>query len=1146
MPPFTHLHVHSHFSLLDGLPKIKALVKRAKELGMNSLAITDHGVMYGCVEFFKACKDEGIKPIIGVEAYVAIDKMTEKRPNIDNKNYHLILLAQDFEGYKNLMRLTSKAHLDGFYYKPRIDHELLKRYSKGLIGLSACLKGEVPRAILYKKHEDSIEMIRKYQNIFGAENFYLEMQSHPEIKEQLAVNAELIKLAKVTGAPLVGTNDSHYLKPTDAPAQDVLSCISTGKLVSDTHRMNMTHMDASLKSPEQMIEFFKDTPEAIENTQKIAERCNVDIPLGKFFFPKFILPENHTSDSLLREKALRGLVGRYKLSGEENLSEEKIVALATEKIPEVLSRLNYELDLIKTKGYSAYFLIVSDFAIWANGAGIITTTRGSAAGSVVSYCIGIIQINPLDYNLPFERFLNPFRDSAPDIDTDIEDLRRGEVIDYVVGKYGKDNVAQIITFGSMKAKGAVRDVGRALGKPYAIPDRISKLIPEGSQGFAMTLKRAKEESEDLKKAYDTEPETKEILDLAEKVEGCARHASVHAAGVVISPTELNDFCPLQWDTDNKFIMTQYEMKAVEDVGLVKMDFLGLRNLSMIGKSLEIIERTKGVKIDIYNIPLDDKKTYQMLSKGHTYGVFQLSGDGMTKYLTELKPEKITDIMAMVALYRPGPIASIPEYIRRKNDPSLVTYLDPRMEEIIKISYGIITYQDDVLMTSIKLAGYTWGDADKLRKAMGKKIPEEMAKQKEKFIEGAIKGGMTPENAQELFKLIEPFAAYGFNKAHACSYGTVAYQTAYLKANYTAEFMAAYMTCESGDNDKIAEAIGECRSMGLEVLPPEINESLDTFTVIGDRQIRFGFLGIKNIGEGIVKTLIKERADHGPFKNLADFVGRVRDRSFNKKNLESLAKSGCLDAFGERNQIISNAESILNYARIQHRAHESGQGGLFGGGGGEAKLHLSTVPAAKTSERLLWEKELLGVYITSHPFGEAYLKVAGKSTPLANLGSVSNGSGITVSGVIQTTKKIETKKGDPMMFVKVEDIKASVEIVVFPKTFKKFESLLMENQFITVEGKLGEKDGKRFVAADTIAPLTPPDRLIISVSYPPPAELKPALEQVVAIYPGDLLVYLRFVTSNDEKMMETAYRVRGDIRLVEELKKRISGLRVEVV
>ncbi|MCX6705591.1 MAG: DNA polymerase III subunit alpha, partial [Candidatus Woesebacteria bacterium] len=828
MAKFVHLHVHTEYSLLDGLSNASSLLSFVKEQGMDALAITDHGAMYGVIDFFKEAKKQSVKPIIGIESYMTTGNMTSK----DRQNFHLILLAKNNDGYKNLMKLTSEAHLDGYYYKPRFDRETLKKYSKGLICTSACPLGEIGQALIQDDYKQAKKTAQWFLDVFG-QDYYLEIQRHGfdkwvtdasnlEIKRSLITVSEnskkveegVIRLSRDLGIALVATNDAHYVNKEDARAQDALVCIATGKTVSDTNRMRYIDTpDFYIKTPFEMSLLFKDFPDSLENTVKIAEKCNVEIPLGKWFFPEFDLPKGKTSDDYLREQA------REKLK---------------EKIPnfskEVKERLEHELTIICQKGYAPYFLIVMDMVNWANEKGIITNTRGSAAGSLVSYTLGITTVNPLTYYLPFERFLNPFRPSPPDIDLDVADDRREEIINYISEKYGKESVAQICTFGRMLARGAVRDIARVLGYPYAIGDRISKLIPIGSQGFPMTIEKALNETPDLKTFYDTDSDAKLVIDLAKQVEGNTRHISVHAAGVVVAPGKLTEFTPIQKEPSGEKIITQYEMHACEDVGLIKFDILGIRNLSILGSSVDIVEKLTGKRVDIRSIPFDDKKTFEMLTLGETMGVFQLGGSGMTKYLKELKPTRIEDLMTMVALYRPGPISQIPEYIKRKHNPRLVKYLDPRMEKFLGASFGLIVYQDDLLFCALDLAGYTWEEADKFRKAVGKKIPEEMAAQKQKFVDGIIKNGQTKDFAENLWKLFEPFQSYGFNKAHAASYGIVAYQTAYMKANYPVEYMTALFSAEEGDIDKISLAVSECRRMKIKVLPPDINESDFGFTI----------------------------------------------------------------------------------------------------------------------------------------------------------------------------------------------------------------------------------------------------------------------------------------------------------------------------
>ncbi|MBM5790052.1 DNA polymerase III subunit alpha [Candidatus Parcubacteria bacterium] len=776
--------------------------------------------------------------------------------------------------------------------------------------------------------------------------------------------------------------------------------------------------------------------------------------LGAWNFPKFEIPSDKSFREVLTERATRQLAEK----------EGPLTSAMNE-------RLDYELNIVDAKGFCPYFLIVSDFISWARAQGIMTTTRGSAAGSLVGYAIGISAINPLTYELPFERFLNPERPSAPDIDADFADNRRDEVLEYVRERYGHDKVAQICTFGTMLARGSVRDVGRALGFPYAMVDEVAKLVPMGSQGFPMTLERALGESPDLKKKYDTDTDVHRMIDLARRIEGCARHVSIHAAGTVVSPTPLTDFTPLQIDTREGKVITQYEMKSVEKAGLIKMDFLGIRNLSILGDAVALVRRLKGVELDIERIPVDDQKTFDLLAKGHTMGTFQLNGEGMTKYLMDLRPERIEDIMAMVALYRPGPIESIPEYIRRKHDPSLVSYLDPRLEPILQKSYGVIVYQEDVMLAAIHLAGYSWLEADKLRKAMGKKIPEEMAKQKIKLLEGFVANGLSDAKARELWKLIEPFAAYGFGKAHAASYGMVAYQTAYMKANFPSEYMTALMTAESGDLEKIAEAVRECDRMGISVSPPDINESLRDFTYISDTEIRFGLLVVKNLGAEVVETIIAERKQHGPFADLADFAGRVSHHAFNKKSLEALIKSGALDRFGERKRLLENTDRILMHNKNAARERAMNQQSLFAGAPSVigSQIALREIAPATTHELLLWEKELLGLYVSAHPFERAEGVLKGLVTPLGELSHKRNGTFVKLAGLITNVHEIVTRKGDPMAFVTVQDTKHSFEVVVFPDIFAKSREALKEDRMTVVSAKISHRDGEVGALANSFVP-----------------------------------------------------------------------------
>lgn len=1055
---FVHLHTHSHYSLLQALPKVDELVSRAKELGMESLALTDYGAMYGTIEFIQECRKAKIKPIIGQCAWMATHKLTDKRARIDDKQHQLVLLAETEEGYRNLLKLTTIANLEGFYYRPRIDKEVLKQHSKGLIGLSGGMKGEICKALAMDEYGKAEQLVREFVDIFGEGNFFIEIQDHPELDEQVARNRDLIKLSEQTGVPLVATKDVHYLNHDDAEAHDVLICDGEGKTIDAEHRTRMTDADYSFVGAEHMEKAFKDHPEAVENTLKIAARCNVELELGKWNFAEIAVPEGETHSSWLTKLAYEG-----------------VAAKVSEVTPAIRERMEYELNIINNKGYAPYFLVVSDYMRWAKAQGIITTTRGSAAGSLVSYAIDIVPVNPLTYKLPFERFLNPFRPSPPDIDGDFEDTRRDEVIAYVTEKYGRDKVAQIGTFGTMAARAAVRAVGRVLGLPYALCDRVSKMIPMGSQGFPMTIERAIETTPELRDFIQTDPQVKKLLELSKKVEGCVHHVSVHAAGVVIAPKPLTEYTALQRESGGERLITQYEMNSIEAAGVLKSDFLGIRNLSILGLAVKIIKRTKGIEVDINNLPLDDAKTYKMLAEGETTGLFQLNGAGMTRYLKELKPSSIHDIMAMVALFRPGPMESIPEYIRRKHNPSLVTYLDPRLKDILDQSYGVMTYQDDVLLTAIHIAGYNWEEADKLRKAMGKKIPEEMEKQKEKFLSGCLKGGLSEHKAKQLWHLIEPFAAYGFNKAHAAAYGMVAYQTAYLKANWPAEYMTAVLSAESGDADKIAEVVTDCAKMGMEVLPPDINSSGADFTYMDDSHIRFGLSAIKNLGSDIIASIIPERKERGEFKNITDLASRLATKNFNKKSLEALIKSGALDSLGERNQLLACIDQILTHHKSAMKDLTSGQSDMFGAVpslSAKREITMRQVPPATKREKLAWERELLGLYVSEHPFKEYAEYFTDLLMPISGLAAKKGTKALTrMGGIVMDVRPIVTKKGDPMAFVRLEDMTGTVEVVVFPSIYGAAKLTLTKDSPVMVEGKIDEKDGEIKVLCEAAERLT---------------------------------------------------------------------------
>jgi len=1039
---FVHLHTHSHYSLLEALPKVKEILGHAKKMDMDTIALTDNGTMYGAIEFFQKAEEYGIKPILGMDVYIAKHGRHQKRHRVDSKQNRLVLLAENLTGYRNLLTISSIGFLEGFYYKPRVDKEVLEAHKEGLIALSGGYLSEINEFIKNGNIEEAKKVAKGYADLFGEGNFFLELVDRPEIAEQETMNANLIEIGREFGIPVVATKDTYYIKPEHVEAWKILNCIKGGKTLEQFDRMQQSDYDASMVSGEYMEERFKDIPEAITNTRLIADRCSVTLELGAWNFPRFEIPEGKTFREVMTEKAYEGLAEQ----------EGEITDVMRE-------RMEYEIEIIDQKGFCPYFLIVSDFISWAKSQGIVTTTRGSAAGSLVGYSMRISGFNPLTYNLPFERFLNPERPSAPDIDADFADNRRDEVLDYVRDKYGHDKVAQICTFGKMLARGSVRDVGRALGLPYAFCDQVAKAVPMGSQGFPMTLARALEETPDLKKMYDSDSQCRRVIDLAQQIEGCGRHVSIHAAGTVIAPEELTVFTPLQIDNREGKVITQYEMKSVESAGLVKMDFLGIRNLSILGDAIRIVEGVKKVKIVLEKVPLDDKKTFSLLATGHTMGVFQLSGDGMTKYLMELKPTRVEDIMAMVALYRPGPIESIPEYIRRKYDSSLITYPDKRLIEILDSSYGVIVYQDDVMLIAIKLAGYSWLEADKLRKAMGKKIPEEMAQQKVKLLEGFVEHGLSREKANHLWKLIEPFAAYGFNKAHAASYGMIAYYTAYMKATYPAEYMTALMTAEVNDLEKIAFAVHECERMGITVLPPDINESLANFTFMDDQTIRFGLLAIKGLGEEFIAALIRERKERGQFIDLTDFAARMGHRSFNKKSLECLIKTGALDRFEERNIMMENMERFLMFNKTTQKEKAQNQATLFDLAPETVsnKIQLKPAPPASMLTKLRWEKDLLGLYLSGHPFGQASQVLGSYLTACKDIPVCIDGTFVRVGGIVNSLKVIQTKKGDNMAFMGFQDNTGLIEIILFPKTYAQYKDLVAEDKMFLVAAKASKRD-----------------------------------------------------------------------------------------
>jgi len=1068
MAKFTHLHVHSDYSLLDGLAKIEKLCAKALELGMDSLALTDHGVMYGAVKFYTTAKEYGIKPIIGLEAYVATRSRFDKQANIDSDRFHLILLAKNNIGYKNLMKLTTLAHLEGFYYKPRIDMEILRKYSKGLIASSACIEGEIPQLLLQGKDKQAEKKLKEFLDIFG-KDFYLEIQDHPKISKQKKANKKIIALSRKLGIPLVATNDVHYVEKDDAEAQDALLAVQTQKMVDDKNRLTMLDSpDFYLRSQEEMIDAFKEYPEAIKNTQKIAKACNVEIPIGNWILPNYPLPEGETGEEHLKKLTHERLKDRFPKANKE-----------------VLERLDYELDIICKKGFATYFLIVQDFVNWAKKEGIrVGPGRGSAAGSLVSYVLRITSIDPLYHNIPFERFMNPQRPTPPDIDLDFADDRRDEVIEYVTKKYGKDKVAQIITFNAMKAKESVRDIGRVLGMPYSDPDKIAKLIPAG-----MSIEDALKSIPELV-IYYRQKEFKKLLDLCKKVEGVSRHASTHAAGVVIADKELTEYVPLQKESKGDRIITQYDMYAMDlnssdnAIGLLKMDFLGLRNLTILEKALDYIRHGSGEEIDLSEIRLDDKETLAIIAKGETTGIFQLESAGMRGLAKKLKPNKFSDISAIVALYRPGPMHLIDEFIEGKRNPSKVHYLHPDLKPILEETYGVAVYQEQCLQIANVMGGYSLGEADILRRAIGKKKKSIMTREKSKFIKRAQELKYKKEIAEKVFSFIERFAEYGFNKAHSISYAMIAYQTAYLKAHYPVEFMAALLTAEAGGtstpskDEKVVLAVEECRRTNIKILSPDINKSKVVFTIeedkdsLGGKAIRFGFSAIKNIGGAAIKAVLEARELSGDFKSLTDFCQRVDQQKANKKVIESLIKVGAMDKFGKRSAMLSSLEKIRSKGNDFQKQKANGQHSLFDGDENNEEMHtLDDLPKIEEFDRkelLSLEKSLLGFYLSENPLAPLMkaldLRKSHKIGDLLKEKKISEL--VKIGGLVNQVKIVLTKnKGQEMSFAKIEDGSGSIEVVVFPKTYSQTKQCWEKDKVVFIEGKVQTREGNRNIIVD---------------------------------------------------------------------------------
>jgi len=1039
---FVHLHCHTEFSLLDGAARISKLVKRAADLKMPALAITDHGTMFGVIDFYRAAKEAGIKPIIGCEVYMSTRTRFHKEARVDDSQYHLVLLAENDTGYLNLMKLVSAAYIEGFYYKPRIDRELLEECSEGLIALSACLAGEIPTLIINGQLEKARGAACYFRDLFGKNNFFLELHDHG-IAEQRTVNRALVQISQEENIPLVASNDVHYMMKNDAEVHDVLLCIQTGKTVDETERMKFESQEFYLKNAEEMAALFSDYPEAITNSLLIAERCNVEKDFTRRHLPEYALPEGVDPDEYLKELCYSGMQARY---------------------PEISSnikeRLEYELNVIRQMGFSNYFLIVWDLIDYAKKNQVIVGPgRGSAAGSLVAYCLGITNIEPLQYGLLFERFLNPERISMPDIDIDFCDDKRDKVLTYVCEKYGQERVAQIITFGTMAARAAVRDVGRALAIPYAEVDKIAKLIPMEPK---MTIARALEQSKELKMLYREEGYRK-LLDTSMAVEGMPRHASTHAAGVVIAREPLVNYVPLYKASDSA-IVTQFPMMTLEDLGLLKMDFLGLKTLSIIGEALENIKKCHGITINIEDIPLDDSATYELLTHGETTGTFQLESSGMRSVLRELMPNKFEDIIAVVALYRPGPMDQIPTFVKSKHGLKKIKYAHPILEPILNETYGVIVYQEQIMEIAARMAGFTLGQADLLRRAIGKKKKDILDEQQELFVQGCIKNGYSKELANEIYDLILKFASYGFNKSHAAAYALIAYQTAYLKANYPVEYMAAIMTVYYSNSDKVALYIADCRRMGIEILPPDINESETHFTVISKDRIRFGLAAVKNVGLGAIESIIRARAEK-PFLSLCDFASRVDMRQCNRKVFESLIKCGAFDSLGgHRAQYLSIMDDVLARGQCVQRERENGQMSMFSLMESSVQEELLTdnlpgIEPFSDKERLSLEKEMLGLFISGHPL-EPYRELLDAMPNLvkcAELGEAGDNHQVKVGGIVVATRKFYTKKNKQMAFVKLEDLTGSVELVIFPELFERQSALLEEDNLLLIEGRTDLKE-----------------------------------------------------------------------------------------
>lgn len=1118
---FVHLHVHTEYSLLDGFSRIKNLVSRAKELNMSAVAITDHGCMFGAIDFFKVAKKEGIKPIIGCEVYTAPRGMKDKDPNFDKSQGHLILLAKDTTGYQNLIKLVSAAYVQGFYYKPRVDIDEIKKHSEGIIALSACLAGDVSQALMNRNYDKAKNIALKYKEIFGEENYYLEIQDH-NLPEQKEVNRELIRLSKEIGVGLVATNDVHYVRKEDSKIHDILMCIQMGKTVNDPARMRFGSDEFYLKSREEMEEIFPEVQEALDNTSKIAQMCNVEFDFNTIHLPQYDVPDGYTPQEYLRMLCFKGLKERYKKPSQE-----------------ILDRLEYELGVIEKMGYVEYFLITWDFINFARENSIMVGPgRGSAAGSIVSYTLYITDIDPIKYSLLFERFLNPERVSMPDIDIDFCYERREEVIDYVKMKYGEDHVAQIITFGTMGAKAAIRDVGRVLDVSYNKVDNIAKEIPFA---LGMTIDKALDTNPNLKKLYEEDSETKEIIDVSRKIEGMLRHASTHAAGVVISKKPIDEYVPLYKHQDA--ITTQFTMTTLEELGLLKMDFLGLRTLTVIRDALDLIEKNHNLKINFSKMEYDDPKVYELLSSGNTLGVFQLESAGMRSFMKQLKPDNFEDIVAGISLYRPGPMDSIPVYINNKNNPENVEYLHKKLKPIMEVTYGCLVYQEQVMQVVRDLGGYSYGRSDLVRRAMGKKKMDVMEKEREYFIHGktdengeleiagCVRNGVPEDIGNKIFDDMIDFAKYAFNKSHAAAYGVLAYETAYLKAHYPVEFMAALITSVMGNTDKVVEYIRECNSLKIDVLKPDINKSFTKFSV-EDKSIRFGLAAVKNVGVNVLNNIIKERESSGEFKDFNEFCKRLDSKDLNKRIIESLIKCGAFDEMGDnRASLLLGYEKLLESISMDRKKNLAGQVSLFDGFEMDESINndiqsMYTLPHVKEleeKERLYLEKEVLGMYVSGHPLSQ-YKDEIKRNTTINNaeLNEIKddyitylnlNEREVTMGGIVINKTIRTTKRNDLMAIIELEDLFGVIEVIVFPQVLQKYNTIIQEDKIIYIDGRLSIKEDENAkLIAREIRDMNDSGNkdkptLYLKINSIENKELVNDLISIVTKYPGENDIYI---------------------------------------